>query len=103
MLTSGDGGYKPLPAEPEGLTEILNGLKRTVLTDARAARDSSLAPTSSDFGETFLAELRLRRERLKDLVRLIHAEMRLERSAGCAGQHPARHPCRRRSPGSLAN
>ncbi len=77
----------------DALSETLKGLQQTVLGDARAARDSSLAP--ADIGELVLAELRTRRERLKNLIRLLNEEARLSENHGRTSV--GRHKCRRHS------
>ncbi len=82
-----------MKADYEGLSEMLKGLQHTVLGEAGAARDSSLAPMPADVGEAVLAELRLRRERLRHLIRLISQEARLEQ--GAARNSSGRTRCRR--------
>ncbi len=77
----------------DALSEMLRGLQHTVLEDARAAKDSSLAPVPSDPGELLLAELRMRRERIQNLLRLINEEARSE--DGFIRLSRGRHKCRR--------
>ncbi len=88
-----------MKAEGDSLTEMLKGLQQTVLGEARASRDSSLAPMPSDLCELVLAELRLRRERLKHLIRLINQEARMEE--GIARASAGRHRCRRSAASNL--
>ncbi len=82
-----------MKAEHERLSEMLKVLQQTVLGEAWAARDSSLAPAPADLCEVVLAELRLRRERLRHLIRLISQEARLEQ--GAARNSSGRTRCRR--------
>ncbi len=80
--------------EYEGLAETLQGLQQMVLGDARAARDSSRAPLHQDVGELILAELRVRREKLKRLIRLLREEAILEEPARPSHCASTRHKCR---------
>ena len=74
----------------DGVLEARRRLLYGVLDDARAARDSGAASLS--MGERILAELRLRREHLKQLIRLLDEEARLEVGAGRC--RASRHRCR---------
>ena len=85
-------------ADCDILSEMRKGLQKTVLEEVSAARDSSLAPIRPDPGELLLAELRMRRERLRNLLRLINEEARLEE--GFTRNSRGRHQCRRSSAGA---
>jgi len=64
----------------DGLLEARKHLQYGAIDDARVARDSGAA--YFNVGERLLAELRLRREHLKQLIRLLDEEARLEEGAG---------------------
>jgi hypothetical protein len=85
----------------DGLLEAPKRLQRAAIGDARAGRDSGAA-ASLDTGDLVLAELRLRRDRLKHLIRLLSEEARLEEGAGHAPCCASRHRCRGLSSGSPA-
>ena len=79
----------------DGWLEAQRRLRCAVIDDARTARDSGAA--SFDLEERVLAELRLRREHLKQLIRFLSEEASLEeRHAGGV----KRHRCRSASKGS---
>jgi hypothetical protein len=77
----------------EALAKALATLLGIVPGEDRAATESSLSPDSGDVGELFLAELQVRRERLKHWIRLVNEAAGA--NGGCA---PAvsgpRHKCR---------
>ena len=56
--------------ENDSLTQAVELLRKTVLSERRAAR----RPSTADIGELFVAELQERRQRLQQWLRLINAE-----------------------------
>jgi hypothetical protein len=75
----------------DGLLDARTRLPYGAADEARAGRDSGAA-ASLDLGERVLAELRLRREHLKQLIRLLDEEARLAERAGLS--RSSRHRCR---------
>ena len=61
--------------------------------EERAAAESAGSPASCDIGELFLAELEVRRERLRHWIRLLSEEARLS-GGGIPVAHGSRHKCR---------
>ena len=74
-------------------TTALALLERPVPGEDHALTESSRPAVSCDIGELFLAELEVRRERLRHWIRLLSEEARLS-GGGIPVAHGPRHKCR---------